>query len=481
MIRLLNHILIAFAFATSSVAFAAPIQLSPQTVVDLALTKGARAKSAELLAQRSYLNLSKALGVYDFQFTLTSGFEYNQAQILSGANNLTDRTTTTTGQLAKKFSTGTTLTLDTIDTRQNSTLNPASTSTLRGTEADLDSVQVTIRQSLWQGAFGYADRLNETIARASIEAALETREEQLEGVLLDAMTLFWNAYIAEQQLKQNMAARDKYDQLVKSVRRKAGYNLSTPGELPRLEAEFGGAESRVKSSSADYLNALEVLRTAIRLEDQGDIELVIPNELPPVPQLAPKSVEELRAVRVAKLNAENARRNLDSIKSQGAPRLDLVAKAKTTGVEPDSNRTIAEMASTTYPTYYIGFEFQTPLGSEAVRGVLADAEVQKMSADNDLIIQRDATRDQLENVSRSVAAQYSVAKIALDTVTSREKVVRELEGAYRQGRQPLVELIRSYNDLFAAQLDRARAVGQYHISLNQLAAARDELVTTVRR
>ena len=172
MIRLLNHILIAFAFATSSVAFAAPIQLSPQTVVDLALTKGARAKSAELLAQRSYLNLSKALGVYDFQFTLTSGFEYNQAQILSGANNLTDRTTTTTGQLAKKFSTGTTLTLDTIDTRQNSTLNPASTSTLRGTEADLDSVQVTIRQSLWQGAFGYADRLNETIARASIEAAL---------------------------------------------------------------------------------------------------------------------------------------------------------------------------------------------------------------------------------------------------------------------------------------------------------------------
>ena len=66
-------------------------------------------------------------------------------------------------------------------------------------------------------------------------------------------------------------------------------------------------------------------------------------------------------------------------------------------------------------------------------------------------------------------------------MTSREKVVRELEGAYRQGRQPLVELIRSYNDLFAAQLDRARAVGQYHISLNQLAAARDELVTTVRR
>jgi len=268
---------------------------------------------------------------------------------------------------------------------------------------------------------------------------------------------------------------------VKNVRRRTGFNLSAPGELPRLEAEYASTLERVKLSSADYLNAVNALRTALLLEGDDELQLVIPAEIPPVPQLAKRNVEDLRGYRVAKTNLDNASRQLDSFTNQGRPQFDLVAKAKTTGADTDSGRALAQMGSTTNPTYYIGVEFRTPLGSEAARGILADAEVQKTFAEVELQNQKNLLSDEMQATEREVAANYSNAKLSIETVTLRERVVKEMETAYRVGRQPLVELIRSYNDLFAAQLAQAQAIGQYHISLNKLAAARDELVTNVRK
>ncbi|MES2965116.1 MAG: TolC family protein [Bdellovibrionota bacterium] len=456
-------------------------KLDPQTVVDLALSKGLRARQAELTAQRSYLGLAQALGVFDFNVTIATGYEYDEAQSISQNSNPLTKSMLTTVLLEKRFSTGTTLSLDYTDWQRNSTLSSFAASSGQQPDATLNAVQLGLRQALLRNSFGYADRLAVEAARSTVDAAMETREESLEGILLETMTLFWTAYIAEQQLQQNLSARDKYDQLVKNVRRRAGFNLSSPGELPRLEAEYAATLERVKTSSANYLNAIRTLRTALLLEGDDELQLVIPAEIPPVPQLSKRKVEELRGYRVARTTLENANRTLDSYGNRARPQLDLIARAKSTGVDSDSGRALAEMGASTYPTYYVGVEFKTPLGSESARGVLAEAEVQKQIAEADLMLQRNTLHDELENQERTVAANYSKARLAQETVTLRERVVREMESAYRVGRQPLVELIRSYNELFAAQLSRAQAVGQYHIALNALAAARDELVTNVRR
>ncbi|MEK7356889.1 MAG: TolC family protein, partial [Bdellovibrionota bacterium] len=253
-----------------------------------------------------------------------------------------------------------------------------------------------------------------------------------------------------------------------------------PGELPRLEAEYAATLARVKTSSATYLTAINSLRTALEIQGGDEIILVIPSEVPPVPQLAKRAVEDLRSYRVTKTTLENANRLLDSYSNQARPQLDLIARAKTTGVDTDSGRALAEMGSTSYPTYYVGIEFKTPLGTTAARGALADAQVAKQIAENNLGIAKNTLGDNLENLESSVAALYSTAKLSMETVTLRERVVRESETAYRVGRTPLVELIRSYNELFNAQLLRAQAIGAYHIALNSLAAARDELVTNVK-
>lgn len=456
------------------------LRLTPQSVVDIALKQGLNAKRAELTAQLSYFQLSQALGAYDFNVSITPGFEYSEAEVLSGQSNPSDKTFTLGSSLSKKFITGTTLSLDYIDTRQTSVLGTFQANT-RPANANLASLQLGVRQSLLANFLGFADRLYIEAYRSAVDSALENREESLEDTLLNVMTLYWNAYTAEQQLQQNMAARGKYSQLVSSVRRKAGFNLSTPGELPRLEAEAEAAESRVKASSAAYLNSIQTLMTELRVETNEQIILDVPSEIPPVPQLTPKKVEELRKVNIDRINLQVADKTLSAVKSTTLPTLDLIARARATGVDQDHANAVSEMAATTHPTYYVGVEFKTPINSSLFRGQIANAEVNKLLAENTYLYTIDQAKKTLDSSARDVLSRYTVAKLAAETVTYRERVVRELETAYRQGRQPLVELIRAYNDLFTAQLDRATAIGQYHIGLNELAAARDELVTNVKK
>jgi outer membrane protein TolC len=457
---------------------AAPVpvlKITPQMVVDQVLREGTSAKAAELQAKIATYNLETALGIYDIQLTGKSGYEQTEAQNMTFTNDVMDRTFTFSTLLQKKLSTGTTVGLGLDHTFQNATLN-AFASTARKPTVTADVLTLTVRQALLANSFGRADRLNIEIAEANAATAKDSLRENLEGVILNGLTLFWNAYVAQEQFKQNLSARDKYDQLVKNVRRKAGFNLSTPGELPRLEAELNNTEARVKTSSADYLSSVESLLTSMRLNQKAQVEFIVSGDLPPVPQLKACTIDDLRTVRVANVNAQNAERNFESVKNQGLPKLDLVAKGQTTGVEEERERAIAEMTGGRYPTYFVGVEFSMAFDSNALHGQTEAARTQVEVARNNLTIQKDTARDQINALERAVVANHENAKMAQETVEFRGKVVKELEVSYRQGRQPLVELIRAYNDLFAAELDRARAVGQYHISLNQLAAARDELI-----
>jgi len=451
------------------------LRLSPQQAVDFALGKGREARLAELNAQRSYLQLENARSTYDLSLESRGSHEIDEAEALAAFNNPKDTTTSFSTTISKRIKTGTVFSAGYEWIRQESILNPFQAQS-RPPTLNQSVLSLSVRQPLLRNFFGFADRLLIEAAEQRVQQALETREENLEDVLLNVMTLYWNAYVAQQQLKENIAARDKYDQLVRNVRRKAGFNLSTPGELPRLEAELEIADSRVKQSSSQYLTAVESLLTAIQLQSSVDIEFDIPQEIPPVPKLEAVELENLRPVRVARIAFENSERDVRLTRVAGLPQFDLLASARTVGVDPSGDRATAEMVGATKPIYLIGFEMRTPLDSALVRGELADRRVAQEQGRLNLEVARETTKNRLADAERLVSANFATAQSLRDAVAARERVVRQLEISYRQGRQPLVELIRAYNELFQTQLEKARALGQYHISLNQLAAARDELV-----
>lgn len=453
----------------------AELVLSPQKVQELTLSQGLQTQTAILQQRRAYLSVSQALGVFDLQFIFTPGYEYNKAQQLSGQANVVDKTFTLGSSLSKRFTTGTALSLDYVDTRQRSVLGQFAAANRLPT-ANLNSLQLSVRQSIFANAFGEADRAAVEIARESVKAAVDSRDESIEETLLNSLTLFWNAYVAERNHRQYKNIQERYGRLINDVRRRKGYALTSPAELPRLEAELQDYEALERSSWVTYTNAVNALLVAIRVTTTETVSLFIPPEIPEIPALAPVEPETLRSVRIAQTTLKNASRNLDMVESRTRPTIDLVARARTTGVDPNHESARLEMGDGKYPTYFVGVELIAPLWSEAFKGQRADARVQKMIAENNAALALDTTKRVLNEVVLTTQARYEVVKLATSSVEQREKVVTEIERAYRQGRQPLVEVIRAYNELTQARFNRASAVGDYNLALASLSAARDELV-----
>lgn len=455
------------------------IPLAPQDVVNIALKQAPDVRESELNAQRVEGNAEKQRGAYDLILRIYPTYEYNEALTLTGTGNPSDKTFTLLASLSKQFSTGTTVILDYNGVSQESVLSSFSQS-LRRPNAALNAVTLSIRQALWRNILGEGDRAVLESLDATVFAARLQREESLEDSILNSLNLYWNAYVAETQLKENSAARQKYEELVKAVRRKAGYNLSTPGELPRLEAEFEDADRKVKTSSAQYLASVDTLRTNLQIDPKEPITFQAStteiSDIPAIPQLNPVDEAKLRPVLISKINFESADRNRTAQNSFSRPRLDLVARARSTGVDENNDLAFSKMTSASKPYYSLGIELEWPLDSALFRGTRAEAEAVYQISQIDFKLSQDRIHDSIMNAERTAVANRDNALSAIEIVAKRSRVVRELEVAYRQGRMPLVELIRAYNDLFAAQQSRARVVGDYMIALNQWAAVRDELV-----
>lgn len=436
-------------------------------------------KQAELAAQSAEGLAEKSRGSYDLIWRLTPSYTYSEAQNLTGTSNPVDKTFTFDTSLSKMFSSGTAVSLEFNRISQESELS-AFTSALRRPTAASDTLTLSIRQALWRNILGESDRATLNTADASVTIARLSREEQLEAAILESLSLFWNAYVAETQLRENSSARLKYEELVKAVRRKAGFNLSSPGELPRLEAEFEAVDSRVKISSKEFLASLDSLKTNLQLDPKEPITFKASatdkKDIPDIPKLKDVQIESLRPLVIARLTKENAERTQTVALQSAKPKLDLIASARTTGVDQGSEMAFSKMTSATNPTYVIGLELEVPLDSALFRGVRAEANAKYRIAEIDFKLSADRLRDGLLNAERTAQAFRDSALSSIEIVAKRERVVREFEASYRQGRTPLVELIRAFNELFDAQLNRARSVGNYMIALNQWAAIRDELV-----
>ena len=460
-------------FVTSNAL--AAVKLTPQAVVDQVLGKSPRAESIQLNNQLAQIGLEKAKGKFDLTFGLSANYQYDESEDLSGLSNLMDKTYSVKTEITKPTSLGTTFTFGYNHIEQSSVLNSIIANSRTPTAA-LDEAGLTIRQNLWKNFFGKADRLAVEVERSAIREADLRREEQLETLTLDAMRLYWDTYVAQVQLRDALASRERYQSLMGVVSRKSRFGLQRGGEAAQIQAEVQDADQKAKRASNIYLALIDKLKTLIQLElgPKDDIEFVVATEVPPLPRLETIDEARLREVRMAQSAVETARLRTRNVNIAGGPTFDLIASAKSTGVETDFDRSYAELTSGTKPTYFVGFEFKTGLDSSSTRADLARERVNQMIEENKLHQLQLGVRDQRAELENRVRANFDIAKSAIEAYRSR--TLREQESDYRGGRLALAELIRTYNSYLDSQSRRVRAVGDYHIALNELAAFRDELV-----
>jgi outer membrane protein TolC len=467
---------LAFSFF-SAAAQAKEIPLSPQFVVDRILTEGRRARSIELDALDAYTAYYDVFSAYDLAFTGRGTYENSRIQQLSGGGNLQDRTSIYTVGISKRIPTGTTIGLGFTRTMQNSVFR-ATTTSLRPSYVVYDYGEVTLTQDLLGNFFGIAERKNNQAARDLLASSDLAKKEAQEALVLDALKLFWDTYVARESLREAIAQREKYEALVKEVQNKSRLGFSAPGDLPKARAEYGAQVRNVKASSFTYLSSLDALLTAMRMEDADrDVRFEVKEELPPLPTMLMPKVEDLRQVKVYRTAFES----LDLAKratelSVNWPELKLIGSAGATGLESTSSRAFSSMTKADRSRYLVGLEMNYKFFSDGNKASLNRTMVGAERAFNTYLLSKETQRQDLSTVMESVRYTYAAALSSIDELKEWENAVKAQESSYRQGRQDFSQLIQDYNRFFQAKSQRIRAIGNYHIALHAYAAAVDELV-----
>lgn len=462
-------------------AQAAKLQLSPQIVVDRVLEHGYEAKDVEYRAQKDLLIREKVAGPFDFAVTSNFGYRYDEGEDISGLGNPLEKSYTMNIGLSKRNRFGTLISFNYDHLEMSRVLNPIlftnnNIETALGSRVTADALTLTLRQSLLSNSFGYGSRLSLANGDILASTAELNRQENLEALVLDSMVLYWQAYTAQIKLRDAIAGREKYRELVKVVRNKGRFGIEKKGEGAQVQAEVEKAEQAVKLASLEYLGAIDALLRAMKIESTEDIEFLTTAEIPALPILPEKEMEGLRSYRVQSSLSTVMQNEWSATRNAGLPIVDLVLMGRTTGAENNYTRAFAEAVSGKKPEYYVGLEMKTYLDSSTSRAALTESRLLMQMQENQALRSHDALRSGLKLSHEKVKAYYAAARASVEEVDMRQRTVREQEMGYRQGRMPLVELIRSYDSLFKAQGEKAAQIGNYHISLNQLAAIRDELV-----
>ena len=173
--------------------------LKPQDVVDSVLSKSLNAERISLDAQQEFVLMERALGNYDFSLKGNAGYEYREAETLSGLANPIDKTLTAGLSLLKKTSLGAEFEAGYLHQAQSSVLN-ALTATTRDPNLTLDSAYVQWRQHLWANAFGLSDRAELNVARKRFQTLDLTKQESTEDLVLQSLRLYWDSYVAQTKL-----------------------------------------------------------------------------------------------------------------------------------------------------------------------------------------------------------------------------------------------------------------------------------------
>jgi outer membrane protein TolC len=444
------------------------VKLSQRDVAEKVLKESNQAYEANLTSQLSRYAYIQVLAAYDLSLTFESYLSIDKQQSIIASSVSETNANVSSLKLSKPFITGTTVSLDGVYNR--TTPYPFAGQTL-------NQFGITLTQNLWKNFFGISDRAAIRAAEETDEASLISRGTALQAVVLDGIKLFWKTYVAQENFREALASRERYEKLVDEVKRKTSFGYAAPGEYAQVQAELETRNQNVKNESTNYLATTDQLLTRLKLPLTTEIQFAVPNEVPNIPTFPELNIENLRAVRAQRMKLQAAEDNLRAAYWKDSPDFSLVAKVYQNGVDPDTNNAYNETISGVNPMYYVGVKFTHSFGSGNVseealnKKILKEIERSKYER---LLLE---TRDFLSDAHRKVQASYAVALSMKKQKGFREKAAQELQKSYNQGRTDIATFINALNSYFASLISYSKSVGDYQIALNEYASLRDELVS----
>ncbi len=453
-----------------------PLKLSQKDAAVMALQNSLKAQEVTEKYSQKLSDAVLARQNFEWKLTLQSGYQTDRTQTLTQSGEYTYRKYLTTVDVVKQLTSGTTLTLDLARTSQKADISSVNSTSTTPNQLTNDSASLSIEQNIWGNAFGRGDRALLAKADLNQKADLLLRADELQNLVLSALRLYWNTYVAQENLKESLAARDRYEKLVATVRKKAGNSYAAPGEYSQIQAEYESRVQAVKQASVDYVSTMDQLLTFLQIKDVKEIEFTNPKELPPLPATLAADAESTRIIRSQKFKVDALEQEVRGLKSKSSPTFSLVGTMASSGLDTTGEGSYNDLSSGNHSKYYGGVKFYYQFGesyqSEQIKQKQAELSLEQTKLNR----MRQEKADELRLSEQKTQATRQIAESYQRQFEFREKATRELTKSYGQGRTDISILIDNINKLLNSEVQLVRSFGDYSIALNEWAAARDKLI-----
>ncbi len=455
----------------------AGLELSQKSVAERVLQNSLKAREVRYNSELSRLSVAQVRSTYDWNLSAETGYQLSRFRNFQGTANLQDETYTSLLGLKKLFTSGTNVSLSAGRTSLQSVVLPSVVFS-QSPQQTQDLMGLEVQQNLLKNSFGRSDRALIRSAEKTDEATQVASVNQLQTLVLDGIRAFWQASVFQNTFKQALTSRARYEKLVEVVRRKNSLGSTSPGELAQVQAELETQNQQVKTTSFEFLRSVDTLLTLLQHEKTDDVTFQTPENLPALPQMPQKNLEGLRELRAQKLRVEAAEDALVASRSKSYADLSLVGRYETSGLSNTASSATQEMLAGNYPRYFYGIKFSYPFGSDVLAEDVHNKTVQKDLQQNVFNRRLQELQDELRAAERKTQSAHAVATSTIRQRELREQAAQELQKAYAQGRTDIKFLIDALNLAYSTHVASLRAIGDYHIALNEWAAIRDELIST---
>jgi len=359
-------------------------------------------------------------------------------------------------------------------------------STIQGFNPEYTSnLVLEMRQPMLRGFGIDYNRSAILVARNDRRISFHTFERQVRDTLRQVDELYWRLVQARRDVTITARLLADFQAIYEYLEARQQFDI-TPVQLAATRANLEQAKADFINRRANVYNAEDRLVSLMNAQNinLADETEIIPEDLPQTPRLVVDRLAEVQAaldnreeIKEQQLRVASAELLVGRAKNAELPRFDLTFRTTYDGLAQNADRAFDEMSRSKFIEYFVGVEFEMPIGNRGPRAARLRAGLQHQQQ----IAQLKST---LEKIILDVNLTVRTMDTAFDQIVpsfeaaqAREREVDSIVArAERKDINTLTTELSARQSLAAARRAMLGAMVEYNISIVDLERAKGTLL-----
>ncbi len=354
-------------------------------------------------------------------------------------------------------------------------LNPEYTSNLA----------LEMRQPMLRGAGIDYNRAFINVAKNDHRIQDHTFRRQIRDTIRSVEELYWRLAQARRDVLITARLLADFEALYEYLVARQEFDI-TPVQIAATKADLEQSRAEFVIKKATVFDAEDRLIAAMNSDDidLADDTEIIPTDLP---RLNPLTLDRLGEVNSAidnrteikeqQLRLQNASISVGRAKSDELPKLDVTFRTTIDGLSGTADRSFDELSRNKFHEYFVGVEFEVPIGNRAPKSAHYRARLQH---DQAVAALQKAIEDVILDASiavRRIETTYDALGPSYESANSREREVQSIVArAERKDLNTLNSELGARRGLANARRNMLSAMVEYNVAIIDLQRAKGTLL-----